>query len=48
MDGGAAAREKNGANNLEEDDRDNRIPEPIPQARFVKPIQAARKGPIGL
>ena len=31
MDGGAAAPEKNGANNLEEHDRDNRIPEPIPQ-----------------
>jgi hypothetical protein len=31
MDGGAAAREKNGANNLEAHDRDNQIPEPIPQ-----------------
>jgi hypothetical protein len=31
MDGGAAAREKNGAKNPEEHDRDNQIPEPIPQ-----------------
>jgi hypothetical protein len=31
MDGGAAAREKNGAKNLEEYDRDNQIPELIPQ-----------------
>ena len=32
MDGGAAAREKNGVDNLEEHDRDNQIPEPIPQS----------------
>jgi hypothetical protein len=29
MDWGAAAREKNGANNLEEHDRGNADPEPI-------------------
>jgi hypothetical protein len=30
MDWGAAAREKNGANNLEEHDRDDPDPKPIP------------------
>jgi hypothetical protein len=32
MDRGAAAREKNGANNLATNDRDNQAPEPIPQS----------------
>jgi hypothetical protein len=27
---GAAARDKNGANNLEENDHDNKVPKPIP------------------
>jgi len=42
MYGGAAAIEKNGANNLEYDDRDSRIPQPIPQ-----PIRTVKKGPPG-
>jgi hypothetical protein len=34
MDRGAAAREKNGANNLATNDRDNQVPKPIPQRNF--------------
>jgi hypothetical protein len=37
MDWGAAAREKNGANNLEANDRENQVPEPIPQPNQNQP-----------
>ncbi len=38
--GGAAAREKNGANNLEKHDRDNQISELIPQPNPNRPEEA--------
>jgi hypothetical protein len=40
MDRGAAAREKNGVNNLAANDRDNQVPEPIPQPDQNHPQKA--------
>jgi hypothetical protein len=42
MDRGAAAREKNGANNLAKHDRDNQVPKPIfpPSSHSKKPYRA--------